>query len=283
MLKRLVEIKTSLMTLCPTDSVLAELQLSDDEWRRISLLQRLLKPFNRATQLLSAEKTPSLSTFFPIYRALLSHLAKDDWSSSNTIQQVRDSLRFSLAQRWPIVNGSEPWCLAAVLDPRFKRHSYFCTVNNPTWTALKQLCLAEAKTLPPSLPSTLSLKLTSLLEVVPVPCKKRKLAELIDLGQTIETEISEFEQYFCSPAISLDEDPLQWWSTHETSFPILSQLARKYLAIPATSTPAERLFSDAGNIITKKRTALDPETVEKLLFLFENQERLCFNQSQLTE
>ena len=117
MIKRLSEIKTSLIALSGTDSVLSEHQFTEDEWKCLNLLWQLLKPFNRATQLLSTECMPSLSTFFPILRALLIHLAKDDWCVSNTVQQVRDALRFHLAQRWPTVKGTEPWCLSTVLDP----------------------------------------------------------------------------------------------------------------------------------------------------------------------
>ena len=56
-------------------------------------------------------------------------------------------------------------------------------------------------------------------------------------------------------------DPCNWWKERELIFPNLSQLARKYLAIPATSVSSERLFSDAGHHISIRRANLDPNLV----------------------
>lgn len=62
---------------------------------------------------------------------------------------------------------------------------------------------------------------------------------------------------------------LMWWKEHATRFPYLSQLARRYLAMPATSASVERLFSVAGQIVTAKRANLHPSTVTLLVFLHE--------------
>ncbi|CAG8800074.1 24587_t:CDS:1, partial [Racocetra persica] len=67
-----------------------------------------------------------------------------------------------------------------------------------------------------------------------------------------------------------DQYPLTWWRTNQKWFPVLSKLARKYLAISATLTASERLFSDAGNTMTEKRTSLLPTTFEHLVFLRNN-------------
>lgn len=83
---------------------------------------------------------------------------------------------------------------------------------------------------------------------------------------------SELEQYEYSPPLPSNSDPLLWWKEREHRFPILSSIAKKYLCIPATSVPCERLFSDAGNIVTTKRASLDDDTVEQLLFLYENKD-----------
>jgi len=63
---------------------------------------------------------------------------------------------------------------------------------------------------------------------------------------------------------------LEWWKTNSARLPSLSKLARSYLAIPASSTSSERMFSIAGNIINCRRTNLTSETVNKLVFVRDN-------------
>ena len=48
----------------------------------------------------------------------------------------------------------------------------------------------------------------------------------------------------------------------------------KYLSIPATSAPSERVWSIASRIITKDRARLDSHLVSSLIFLKENGEIL---------
>ena len=82
--------------------------------------------------------------------------------------------------------------------------------------------------------------------------------------------MAELSRYKTEPVLELKGEPLKWWNKHEHSYPNLSCMAQKYLGVVATSVPSERLFSCAGNFITSKRSALEPENVEKLVFLHDN-------------
>ena len=60
--------------------------------------------------------------------------------------------------------------------------------------------------------------------------------------------IPEVQQVNATPPI----DPLAWWKLHDSLFPRVSKLARKYLAIPASSAPSERVFSREAYSTTSK-------------------------------
>ena len=73
--------------------------------------------------------------------------------------------------------------------------------------------------------------------------------------------------YCNDPVLSRKEDPLLWWKNNEAKFPNLAKIAMKYLRIPANSVPSERIFSKAGELVSKRRNRLKPKNVDILLFL----------------
>ena len=66
------------------------------------------------------------------------------------------------------------------------------------------------------------------------------------------------------------QSPLKWWGDNKRRYPLLFQLAARYLAIPAMSVPCERVFSIAGHVVNQKRVCLLPSNVNMLVFLAEN-------------
>ena len=66
---------------------------------------------------------------------------------------------------------------------------------------------------------------------------------------------------------SVNENPLEWWKKHEKKYPVLSTLAKTYLAVPATSAPTERVFSAASGILSKRRASLSSEMAGVQLFV----------------
>mmetsp|Transcript_16946 Transcript_16946/g.43518 ORF Transcript_16946/g.43518 Transcript_16946/m.43518 type:complete len:106 (-) Transcript_16946:722-1039(-) len=62
-------------------------------------------------------------------------------------------------------------------------------------------------------------------------------------------------------------DPLVWWSKRRTHFPRLFKIAKRLLAIPASSAPSERVFSLASLVLTRLRGRLDPTVAGYLIFV----------------
>lgn len=88
----------------------------------------------------------------------------------------------------------------------------------------------------------------------------------VSLSVAVEKEVTSF---LGSTKCVEDRDTtlLQWWQKNEFIFPRLATLARKYLAIPASSVPSGRVFSLCGNLITKKRSRMRPSQVNTIVFL----------------
>ena len=69
-----------------------------------------------------------------------------------------------------------------------------------------------------------------------------------DVMNVDDASKAEFESYLNVPEVDNDTCPLKWWKENETRFPALLKQATKYLGVPATSVPAERVFSAARNV-----------------------------------
>jgi hypothetical protein len=80
----------------------------------------------------------------------------------------------------------------------------------------------------------------------------------------------EISEYLKEGEIEFNCSPFDWWNYKKSKYPLLAKLARQYLSVSATSTPSERLFSHAGNLLTAKRSRLDLELFKRMLFLKRN-------------
>ena len=91
------------------------------------------------------------------------------------------------------------------------------------------------------------------------------------VGNTTRADCEkEWKKYMEIGDLNESECPLKWWHTYQNDFPILSILARQFLAIQATSAPSERVFSRASLIISNKRTQLKSDIAGQLFYVAEN-------------
>jgi hypothetical protein len=89
---------------------------------------------------------------------------------------------------------------------------------------------------------------------------------------------SEIDRYISLIVKDDYTDPLSFWRQQRIQlvFPTLYRLVKRIFAVPCSSASGECQFSAAGQIVTQRRSNLDPSTVNNLIFLrsIENNKRL---------
>lgn len=66
------------------------------------------------------------------------------------------------------------------------------------------------------------------------------------------------------------KDPLAYWSQNQGRWPVVAQIARHSLCVPAASATSERAFSGMGHIVRARRGSLSDERIGQLSFLSAN-------------
>ncbi|XP_034044019.1 uncharacterized protein LOC117526108 [Thalassophryne amazonica] len=86
--------------------------------------------------------------------------------------------------------------------------------------------------------------------------------------ESVDMEMSVFR---ADKGASLGVEPLQWWRTKAAQFPLLSTVARAYLAAPGVSGHAAQGFVQEGPAaVCRKRANIPPESLDAILFLHHN-------------
>ena len=174
---------------------------------------------------------------------------------TNLEKHVKAALYQSINHYWDV--PQEQGMLAALLDPRFKELKF----------ASDSLRIKTQEQLNDAYQNMRNLTDED-QEAILQPVSSNSL--LARIFQNNDTHVDEVTSYLALPKVHHDDCPLLWWKTNKTRFSVLLKVARKYLAIPATSTLSERLFSEAGNVMIIKRTQLAPNILENLVFCKKN-------------
>src|SRR5437764_8034509 len=75
-----------------------------------------------------------------------------------------------------------------------------------------------------------------------------------------------FEEYFSYTQIDY-ANPFEWWNMYKSKFPILHESTYVFQLL---STLSKRLFLDAGNMMTVKRSSLNQNLFERMVVLKKN-------------
>ena len=176
------------------------------------------------------------------------------------VVKFKTAFKTDLASRQE--NTNNEWLkIATALDPRFKDLKSLPKSDRPeVWTTLERL-LQEQSPRARSAPQAAE----------DGPPKKKMSLLVMGSDSESDEEVQQphrgLHRYRAEPSIGMEDCPLEWWSSHSGAHEQLASLARKYLATPSSTVPCERLFSVAGHIVQKKRSALLSENVNKLVCL----------------
>lgn len=207
------------------------------------------------TELLGGEAYVSCSVVLPAFCHLRRVMEVTDEDPAYVVR-FKEKFKEDLASRQAHTNYA--WLqIATALDPRFKDlRSVPKTDREAVWTTLAGMLHEDS----PRGSHTAE----------EGPAKKRLSLLQMDSDSESEEEVQQdraIQRYRAEPCTALEDCPLQWWAAHAEAHSQLARLARRYLATPASTVPCERLFSVAGHIVNKKRSALHSENVDKLVCL----------------
>ena len=240
-------------------------------WQDLDVLESVKNGFgalDEFTDALSAESDVTASAINAVLHILKEDVLSVDTTNDSTL--TSDIKTFVMDYMEKKYESNELQSLlnkASYLDPRFC-NTYIDDLEKDD---VKQMIAEEGVLLiengnPEPAPSD---EMQNNDGEAPAP-KKRKLGSWLAKAGTStrqETETSltaqqkmdkEMNLYERSPRADPSSNPLKWWKLNSNQYPVLSQVAKKYLCICASSSASERVFSTSGHIVSKRRNGLKP-------------------------
>ena len=283
MMQRLVQLKQPIRLYLEdtmTEDEMKSYDLSDHQWSVVKSILNLLEGVDQVTITLSGERYSTLSWCLPLLFGLRD-TAKPDKNDNTVLSAIKRKFTEQLNLRFELnaLEMDSPMIFSAALDPRFRRLSFLTELQQ---SELLEVLVSAVESIGCSTTSTTN----NAGQSVEPPSKKRSVLDRLLGEEKQDDELSiqdEVKSYFQERLIKRKDDPLCWWKVNGSRFPHLENLAKKYLAIPATSTPSERVFSVAGIVVDKRRVALTPEMIDALVFLNKNSFLLGLNNEYPTK
>ncbi|XP_059367736.1 E3 SUMO-protein ligase ZBED1-like [Carassius carassius] len=259
------------------------LELKDEYWQLMEDTQPVLSALKCATTVMSAEKDVSISNTYPVTFGLINiHLMRNEGDGPRLIE-FKTKVRSSLIQRMNIESGefvSFAPMISSMLDPRHK-HLGFLTPTQRLAANVKLVELGEAVGTDRAaiqqaggVEAALSDTDEGSANTEVATSQSSAMAQLLGDHYTTQCEAgieAELQNFLRETPPPLNCTPTDWWKVNGIRFPGLAKLARRYLCIPATSVPSERVFSAAGLTVTRLRSRLTSDHVNMLIFLNKNQ------------
>ena len=275
MIERVLEQEQAIRVVISADRKASHLLLSWQDLDVLKAINNALSPLSEFTNVMSGEKYVTISAILPVMNLLKTAVLEEKTDDNPMTNELRSSIMDDLITRNQgpdIVNLLET---ASFLDPRFKE-KFAHNIED-----VKEMIISEATAI--IVDNNIEAEQSSSPSGCPPPAKKMKqsLGSLLKQNNTEYSELPanlsprdkikhEIDAYLKEQNLDAEGNPLEWWRSHESTYPLMARISKKYLCVPATSTSSERVFSKGGLIVTPHRASLKPETAEMLIFLSSN-------------
>ncbi|XP_044140147.1 E3 SUMO-protein ligase ZBED1-like isoform X1 [Bufo gargarizans] len=276
MLKRFLGMKEAIIaTLALVNPRLPTLTL--EEWDLIKDACEVLKPFEEVTMEISAERYMTASKVILMARGLQKVVQRLRGAISNygPVMEMINALTDEMQKHFYQIEHFQQLAEATLLDPRFKQRAFHDPVAADE--ASKSVTMAAARigsSMQVDQPHTGLTDPSAPLQSEQQPSFwadfDERVADAVTFFNPTSHAMAEMRGYLEESLIPRTEDPLAWWKTRQTIYERLATIAKTRLCIVATSVPAERIFSKAGQIISERRSRLNPNKVRQLIFLNAN-------------
>jgi len=246
-----------------------EMSLTDPELELVKHTVKTLEPFEVAVKEMTFEKHMPLSKVIPMTRAILQFVNRTTEMLGGDSSGLSTELELQMSQHFSGIEQNFLYAASTIMDPRFKKLPF---------TSAEFLATSEQQ-----LSEEMSLSSDSLSSSTPKQAKvavERSKSLWFSFDQQVETSISsqstehecktEMVRYHEETLLQRHEKPLLWWGKMSKFLTRISPMAMKYLAIPATAIPADRLFLKDRDIVSQRRSNLKDSVVDPVLFLNKN-------------
>lgn len=233
-----------------------------------------LKHFKQITDHLEGDQYETLSMIWPTYDSLRVMLEESPLAEDNEVLQIIEKMKFN-GRKYLHTNTKD-------FEPNIK-HKMACVLN-PYFKKLPSATDRERQEIYHHIESLIQPTPSDSVDSIPLISTSTDTDQANVLSQSSFEGIdflrsfysfdsiqepnppySELENYLKHPILPSKLDSRTWWNTNRNSYPELFKLYAKLSCIPATSSSGERVFSQAGLVLTNRRSCILPENLNDLL------------------
>lgn len=258
MILRAKELKVPLRVLCVHDKSLNSLQLTDEEWSYLSVVQKLLVKFDRATKLMSMERHSTIQFYIPTLNWIIDSVENFANQHTGTLRHAAQGALLKLKKYEVNVDQCIIPFIATTLHPAlkltyFKEHGYSTTEVREIKNAVSAYFTENYET-------------TADDEDVQ-PSSEDEFHIHMFKRSRIERTSTEFVKYLNLPLANRKVDTVDYWKSQTSEFPGLSKMARDILSAQPASTCVERDFSKGSRLVTPTRCSMVQTTIRASMSL----------------